>query len=184
MGRRVYGLVEAREDEVTPEEKRARNLESVKRYRAKNPEKVKASFKAWQEKNREHRNAYANARYHANPDPVKEASRIYRLQHPEFREVIKAWRKRNHAYVIENNRKRRALQKSASVEAFTQSQLEDHMQSLGYRCVYCGGPFESIDHDIPLCRGGPHALSNLVPSCTSCNSRKRTKTGDEFRALR
>ena len=39
-------------------------------------------------------------------------------------------------------------------------------------CVYCGAPATEIDHVIPVSRGGTHALSNLVASCTPCNQGK------------
>lgn len=45
------------------------------------------------------------------------------------------------------------------------------------RCVYCGiqtNPFStfSIDHVVPVSKGGTDDLANLVPCCRSCNSRK------------
>ncbi|MFF0822395.1 HNH endonuclease [Micromonospora haikouensis] len=43
-------------------------------------------------------------------------------------------------------------------------------------CTYCPQPAETIDHLVPLNRGGRHAEGNLVPACRSCNSSK----GDKF----
>ena len=45
----------------------------------------------------------------------------------------------------------------------------------GNKCWICGGPFQEIDHVIPLAKGGLHTLSNLRPSCTYCNRSKGTK---------
>jgi hypothetical protein len=39
-------------------------------------------------------------------------------------------------------------------------------------CVYCGEQATSIDHVKPRWAGGSDDMSNLVPACTSCNSRK------------
>jgi hypothetical protein len=48
-------------------------------------------------------------------------------------------------------------------------------------CYYCGSPDSlTIDHKIPLSRGGSNSLSNLVFACASCNFRKRTKLPEEF----
>lgn len=39
---------------------------------------------------------------------------------------------------------------------------------------------KTIDHDVPLSRGGKHILSNITIMCLSCNSAKQTRTLDEF----
>lgn len=39
---------------------------------------------------------------------------------------------------------------------------------------------KTIDHNIPLSRGGGHTLSNLVVMCLGCNSAKADRTLDEF----
>jgi hypothetical protein len=48
-------------------------------------------------------------------------------------------------------------------------------------CTYCGDRATSVDHDIPVCRGGTNARSNLLPACWPCNLRKGTRTGAEYR---
>lgn len=50
------------------------------------------------------------------------------------------------------------------------------LKAFEHRCVYCGsgGPL-GMDHVVPKSRGGKHTQSNIVPSCESCNKRKRTK---------
>jgi 5-methylcytosine-specific restriction endonuclease McrA len=41
------------------------------------------------------------------------------------------------------------------------------------RCSYgCGQPATTVDHVVSVARGGTNALSNLVPCCGPCNSRK------------
>ena len=53
-------------------------------------------------------------------------------------------------------------------------------------CAYCGKPLGdnvTIDHIIPIVRGGTNDIDNLVPCCRHCNSKKCDKTGDEFRKL-
>ncbi len=41
-----------------------------------------------------------------------------------------------------------------------------------YRCAYCGGRAETIDHVVPRSRGGPHTWENCVACCSRCNHRK------------
>lgn len=46
------------------------------------------------------------------------------------------------------------------------------------RCYYCGEQFPpkslTMDHLIPLARGGRSSKANLVPTCKECNNRKKT----------
>jgi 5-methylcytosine-specific restriction endonuclease McrA len=44
-------------------------------------------------------------------------------------------------------------------------------------CHYCGGTFTAeeltMDHIVPLARGGKSVRGNVVPACKECNSRKK-----------
>lgn len=50
-------------------------------------------------------------------------------------------------------------------------------------CHYCGQAFASkdltMDHIIPVSRGGRSIKSNVVPCCTACNKNKRSMTPAE-----
>lgn len=52
------------------------------------------------------------------------------------------------------------------------------------RCLYCGKALRrgraTLDHLVPLVRGGRHTRDNLVLSCRSCNEAKRDRTLDEW----
>jgi 5-methylcytosine-specific restriction endonuclease McrA len=45
------------------------------------------------------------------------------------------------------------------------------------KCFYCGGIFDpkelTMDHLVPLARGGKSVRGNVVPACKECNSRKK-----------
>ena len=42
------------------------------------------------------------------------------------------------------------------------------------RCAYCGQPFETMDHIVPLANGGGTTKTNVVPCCHECNRAKGT----------
>jgi 5-methylcytosine-specific restriction endonuclease McrA len=57
----------------------------------------------------------------------------------------------------------------------------------GHRCQYCGRSDLSltIDHVLPLSRGGEDTWENLVCACVLCNNRKGDRTpGESFQVLR
>lgn len=52
-----------------------------------------------------------------------------------------------------------------------------------HRCAYCGKAVPlTMDHRIPLIRGGPHVIENILPACKPCNSSKHAKSEEEFRS--
>ena len=56
-----------------------------------------------------------------------------------------------------------------------------------YTCSYCGAVFvdvPTVDHMVPLSRGGAHAVSNLTLACQPCNSGKCAKTAEEYMEYR
>lgn len=52
------------------------------------------------------------------------------------------------------------------------------------RCSYCPALATTIDHVVPLLRGGTNFEGNLAPCCLSCNSRKNARFLTEWRAGR
>lgn len=54
------------------------------------------------------------------------------------------------------------------VESFTRAEMLAHWNN-GERCIYCDGPFQEIDHMIPVGLDGHHVISNVAPSCGPCN---------------
>lgn len=78
------------------------------------------------------------------------------------------------------NRNKQAIRRSRSKSGdVTTKWLAQFMESQRY-CFYCHKPFNSkrkktVDHVIPLDKGGEHIMSNLVIACQPCNSRKQDR---------
>ncbi len=51
-------------------------------------------------------------------------------------------------------------------------------------CYYCQVPIRrtevTMDHIVPISRGGRSTAGNLVPACKSCNEQKRSLTAVEW----
>jgi 5-methylcytosine-specific restriction endonuclease McrA len=54
-------------------------------------------------------------------------------------------------------------------------------------CHYCGEKFSpqelTMDHVVPLVRGGRSTKGNLVPCCKACNTKKKHHLAFELEAL-
>lgn len=55
----------------------------------------------------------------------------------------------------------------------SQDEWKDKKTAFDNLCVYCGSDGKlTRDHYIPISKGGTDSISNIVPACKSCNSRK------------
>jgi 5-methylcytosine-specific restriction endonuclease McrA len=65
----------------------------------------------------------------------------------------------------------------------TEQQRVAVFDAFGGRCAYCGAPPGegkygrlTVDHMVPLARGGDHSIENVVPCCWPCNVSKKRQT--------
>jgi 5-methylcytosine-specific restriction endonuclease McrA len=72
---------------------------------------------------------------------------------------------------------RRRLALGTSEHPLTSTQWLEILNEHKRRCFYCKertSPL-TMDHVIPLSKGGEHTKTNVVPACPSCNSKKHDK---------
>ena len=61
-------------------------------------------------------------------------------------------------------------------KTFTLKDWDEIKKKAEYKCLICGLEVKlTIDHTVPLSKGGAHSKENIQPLCHSCNSRKRDK---------
>ena len=164
------------------------NRAKCRKHRAKNLEAIRAYDRERYKGRREECSARGKAHYRANLEHYKQRGAEYRLENLErLREYDRQ------RYIDDPTRKALgragslrylARKRGAATESFTAKQLTDWMSMFGNKCVYCGGPFEHVDHLVPLSRGGAHCLANLRPSCAACNASKGAKPYREWLAER
>jgi 5-methylcytosine-specific restriction endonuclease McrA len=51
-----------------------------------------------------------------------------------------------------------------------------------YICYYCGQDADTVDHIVPIAKGGGDEMDNLVAACRSCNYSKQDKSEADFLA--
>lgn len=79
-------------------------------------------------------------------------------------------------------RKRRAALAGAGMFRFTPSDWLRMQRRFGFRCAYCHKKRPlTMDHVIPVIRGGTHSAGNIIPACGSCNSHKQGRFITEWK---
>lgn len=136
------------------------------------------------ERSRKHNNptvkAYSKKYYQENKNTIVSKRKQNSVVIQQYQKsYFKLWYIDNKDKVATNGRNRRARIQNAEGYATTE-QVQARMAYYGYRCIYCGGPFEHVEHMIPLSRGGTNWPANLAPSCGDCNWSKNVKTIWEF----
>lgn len=148
-----------------------------KAWQAANPEKVKAYHAKWATNNRDKVNARHKRWEQKYPEKVLARDRRHRARNPaRARAAVASWAKANPEALATAQRKRRAFKANAPINDFTAAQWKAMKEHYGHRCVYCGRKMQRLtqDHIVPLSQGGSHTYSNIVPACSTCNSKKGT----------
>lgn len=161
-----------------------------KEYRAKNPDKVKENNRKFRESNpdyaknyhqkyRDLENLRGRQAYWANPAKQSLRKKLDRQKNPErYKERNKRYAANNQDKLNEKSQRRRAYKLNAKRFALTKKEIWRLYNS---KCFYCESPSETMDHVMPLSRGGDHGIGNLVPCCGSCNYSKAGRTVMEWR---
>jgi 5-methylcytosine-specific restriction endonuclease McrA len=161
---------------------KAKTYARIYAWQKANPEKAKAYRSKSREKRKEIDRQYRKNYYLAN----KEAKRVYYIQYAQAnREKVSAkgqrWRKANPDKLRLYSSERRSRTRLASVFVISDREIA---QLLRQPCFYCGGLGGTLDHIIPLSKGGLHGIGNLVGACERCNKSKSNKFITEWKKVR
>ena len=142
--------------EKDPEKFRARTAA----YREVYPEKVKEATAQWFAENKEYRKKYKAK---------------YRKTH---RKEISAYQKANRErqLVYKANRKTRETRAGGS---FTLHEWRELCAKYKHKCLCCGKKIPlTVDHVIPVSKGGTSYIGNIQPLCGPCNYSKHANVVD------
>lgn len=178
-------------------ENRERSNEIAANWRKRNPHKAKQIWVKYREENRYKRNKERQDYYYKNHerelyrfkkyrkenrDKVIRYHRKYRKLYPEkCKERTQRWAAKNPDKISCYSSSRRARERNAEGK-FTYREWKFLKELFDYRCAYCGKTPDYLtkDHLIPLIAGGKHDITNIVPACKGCNSRKHTSLDFEW----
>ena len=162
---------------------------------ASNPEPIRARSKAVRLADPEARSAIDRAYYQEHREEIK--ARMRRYVHPDpaharalLRKNSRLWRAANRERYLAVARsvsaRRHARGRGAGGRGVNANEWARMCEEHGYRCVYCDLEMArstsvetwrsapTRDHVVPVARGGPDEIANVVPACFLCNSRKQT----------
>ena len=157
---------------VKTEEQKQKAREYARQWRKDNPEKCREYHKVYAEKYAEkerlrHKEKSTRSRK-LYPERQRAADRKWMETHRE------AHRAKAHKY--------RTKKRNGGVYLVLPKELK---RLSSQPCAACG-TYEriSIDHIVPIARGGRHSIGNLQPLCILCNSSKGAKFMTEWKSTK
>lgn len=149
---------------ILHEQSKRRNVyERTINWRKNNPEKYKLQIDRQNEKSKTN-------------EKIKKYRIFYNNKNKEKRkEAYKNWELKNkdHKYML--NHKRRVKIKEAKGYKDRIENFRKRMNDIG-ECIFCGSKKNlTIEHLIPVSKGGTNEINNLFPSCKKCNCSKGPK---------
>ena len=160
--------------------------EANKKYRENNKDKIKKKKQEYYENNKENLLKYQKEYREENKDKIAEYMQWYYEENKEdMKERAKEYNKENPHIKLNSHNKRRQLENNQG-KGITKEQWLEMMNFFEWKCAYSGeylgGNSEnrSVDHIIPLDKGGENEIWNLVPMLINYNSSKNSKDMEDW----
>jgi hypothetical protein len=161
-------------------------------WRKDNQEKLREQKQKYYDLNKYKLSEYKKKWYAANRIHDIELSRKWQKENEKrVSENKKQWRlnnaerdKENHKRYVSENRdkyrmydKNRRARKIGSCGAVSVKEWEELKKKHNNKCLCCGRDDVKLtmDHVIPISKGGPNTIDNIQPLCKSCNCSKHAK---------
>jgi 5-methylcytosine-specific restriction endonuclease McrA len=144
-------------------------------------QKKRETAKSYAALTREERNARNRKRYRSDFD-----YRTRRLKSKEGYQLTPEQKEKYRPAVVKGSQTRRARERNAKI--VIPFSKDDIIKRDGLNCYLCGKLLTektaTIEHLIPLSRGGNHKPENVRLACVHCNSTKNNKTLTEYKKWR
>lgn len=153
-----------------------RGAAASRKYAANHPEKVLQAARNEYKKRKEEKPEYLT-------EKSREAAKRWREKNRElYRQRCREWAQRNPEKLKAQAHKRRSWKVAAQGHHTAEDLARMFIDQAGL-CCYCEVPMGArwtVDHMIPLSRGGSNNWDNIGLCCGSCNRRKNARTAEEY----
>lgn len=107
-------------------------------------------------------------------DTTRPFKQEWKIANAEWvRERDRQWRLNNPHKKRETKHRRRVRLAAVGGPGVSDRDWCRLLRRYGSRCAYCGSSGSlTMDHIVPIARGGWHSIGNVLPACKSCNSSK------------
>jgi 5-methylcytosine-specific restriction endonuclease McrA len=152
------------------------------RYAERQEEKL-AKLRADRAANPEKWRNYGRTAYHRNPEYHRERQRRYRLSDLNKAKARQLASRRRHPEAHCRREHIRRARKMMNGGAYSLRDVQRLLRRYGGKCAYCGkSKAMTMDHVIPISRGGTSFIGNLLPACKPCNSSKGDRVLVEWKS--
>jgi 5-methylcytosine-specific restriction endonuclease McrA len=148
-----------------------------------NPEQNRMWQLAYAQKNRKEKSAKDLKRYYSKKEEILIKNAEYRkLNHEARLEIERASRAKNKQKNRPSKNARQSIRNKLASDSKYVIIYKDLKRIYSQPCLNCGtNKNQSLDHKIPLSRGGEHKIGNIMTLCQPCNASKNAKTIMEWK---
>lgn len=185
-------------------------LNRTQNWRKKHREHISDYNRSYGRENRAKLTQKKREQYQKNPEPVRQNHSRYRLKNrgkcrewdrnnyyknrPAILVRQKQWREQNQEYIKQyrSSREGKFAGRAADHKRDARKRLNHHfkytlqevnirLKDFDFSCAYCDSTGDlTLDHFIPISKGGSDCIGNLVPACRRCNSSKSARDVHEW----
>jgi hypothetical protein len=147
----------------------------VTKFRKEHPEETKAYNKQYHLDNKEKEKEYQEQ----HKEQIAQNKKNYYLRNKEkCKERSSQWEKSHREKYNRWHKNRDLRKRSASGNGISHEDWETILER-DKKCLWCEALDDlTLDHVIPIAKGGKHDISNAQVLCRKCNSKKNTKIID------
>ena len=166
---------------------REQRREKERVHREKHRDRFRDYLRRYYQEHKERLNQLGREYYRQHRDEMIAANTRRQRGHPKRKEWVRRYAQKHPDKLLAQSHLRRA-RKQANGGTYTPEQWEALKNTYDHRCLCCGKREPDIkltlDHVVPLSRGGSNDISNIQPLCRFCNTSKGSRTIDYRPALR